>query len=469
MTDEQSPDALRPGSRVGPWRVEGYAGRGSYGAVYRARRADQPRAPLVALKMALFAYDPRFLREVELLSRTRHAGVPQLLDRGWWTTAKGRTHPYLVMQWVEGQPLYEWARVHRATSRQVLQVVSHVAWALEALHRAGGLHRDVKGDNVLVEPEGRAFLTDFGSGTWQGAPPLTETLMPPGTREYRSPEAVRFQWGHLRQRDAHYEASTYDDLYALGVSAYRVVTGVYPPPGMDPEARMDPLKVPYPPRDLPQTLNPRVAPELSALIERLLSGKPEARGLAREVAEAAEAAAERAGPEADVPLTGPVQAPAVVVAPVSTPGEVSAYQWRERAQMVSMLGLVFMVVALVFWMGHEPHARPPVVTTVQEPEFEGAWNGGQTSLADASVPASVSAQVQASGSAFIATEIPDDPLPGQRRPPCRPQEVAIRGGCWVRMTGFSPPCDDDWYEYKGGCYLARYERGRPPTSKDPQK
>jgi hypothetical protein len=212
-----------------------------------------------------------------------------------------------------------------------------------------------------------------------------------------------------------------------------------------------------------------VAPELSELIERMLSGEPEARGLAREVAETAEAAAERAGSEADVPLTGPVQAPAAVVTPVPAQGEVSASLWRERAQMVSMLGLVFIGVALVLWMGHGPSTETSVVTTVQEPELEGAWNGGQTSLADASVPASVSAEVRASSSAFIAVEMPDDPLPGQRRPPCRPKEVPIRGGCWVKLSDFPPPCDEESYAWNGACYMPKFERARTPTSKDPQK
>ncbi|WP_224369085.1 hypothetical protein [Hyalangium versicolor] len=56
------------------------------------------REPVVALKLAVFAYDPRFLREVELLSRVNHPAVPQLVDRGWWTTETGRVHPYVAMQ-----------------------------------------------------------------------------------------------------------------------------------------------------------------------------------------------------------------------------------------------------------------------------------------------------------------------------------------------------------------------------------
>src|SRR5262245_34180204 len=82
MTDAPSPDSLRPGHLVGPWRVEGYAGRGSYGLVFRARLASLPRAPAVALKLAVFPSDPRFLREATLLARLSHPAVPRLMAQG---------------------------------------------------------------------------------------------------------------------------------------------------------------------------------------------------------------------------------------------------------------------------------------------------------------------------------------------------------------------------------------------------
>jgi eukaryotic-like serine/threonine-protein kinase len=95
MTEAETPETLKPGSLVGPWRVERYVGRGTYGAVYRARRAGHPGSVPVALKVALFAYDPRFLREAELLARIHHPAVPELVDRGWWHTDEGVMHPHL--------------------------------------------------------------------------------------------------------------------------------------------------------------------------------------------------------------------------------------------------------------------------------------------------------------------------------------------------------------------------------------
>lgn len=476
MTDALTPDSLRLGDMVGPWRIEGYAGRGTYGAVYQARRASHPGSVPVALKLALFAYDPRFLREVELLSRTHHPAVPELVDRGWWHTDEGRGHPYLVMQWIEGMPLYEWARMHEPTSRQVLHVVAQVAWGLAVLHMAGGLHRDVKGDNILVEPEGRAFLMDFGSGTWAGAPPLTENLMPPGTREYRGPEAIRFQWSHLREREVHYEARTYDDLYALGVAAYRLVTGIYPPPGTDPEARLDPVWTPPPLREPAHVLNPRVVPELSALIERMLAAEPEARGLAREVAEAAEAAAERTGPEADVLLVGRRQSPVAGVeqasperenAPVrvltESPGEI----WRVRARLLgAAVGLVLLMVAIC-WRSDSP--RAPRFVQADELDEERKEDDGMAGVADASVTARVTSEDSSPVPEVIAAQVPDEPLPGQIRAPCRRRgTVAINGGCWIPWLTLTPPCGEDAYEWKGACFWPIFGSARPPTSKKPQ-
>jgi len=74
-----------------------------------------------------------------------------------------------------------------------------------------------------------AFLTDFGAGHFRGAATLTSKLLPPGTPAYRSPEALAFVQAFRRHPTAHYPASTCDDLFALGVMAYRVVTDVYPP------------------------------------------------------------------------------------------------------------------------------------------------------------------------------------------------------------------------------------------------
>jgi serine/threonine protein kinase len=461
MPDTQTPDSLRPGDLVGPWRIEGYAGRGAYGAVYRARRAGHPSAIPVALKIALFPADPRFSREVEVLSRNRHPGIPQLLDRGWWHASAEVSHPYLVMEWIRGRPLYEWARMHNPTCREVLLVLAQVAWALEVLHRGECLHRDVKGDNILIEPEGRALLTDFGSSTWKGAPPLTERVIPPNTRQYRSPESLRFEWSNWRTKGAHYETRPADDLYALGVAAYRLVTGVYPPPGTDPEALKEHFQVPLPQRRPPHEFNKRVVPELSALIERMLAKEPEARGTAREIAEAAESAAERARPEANVPFLDLEWE----AAPPAVEGPPAKLRSQPRRPGFAAATFVLLVMSTC-WMSPGPQGELPKLVQAEAPD------AGTRGLGDSTPTTRLTSQEPpvAPGNKAISQQVPEKPLPGQMHAPCRGQgQLEINGGCWRRFAD-PPPCEDGIYEWKGACYWPVPQRPRvqPRTSK-PQR
>jgi serine/threonine protein kinase len=486
MTVVRSPESLKPGDVVGSWRIEGYAGRGSYGMVFRARRIDAPRSPPVALKMAAFAYDLRFLREGEVLSRFRHPSIPQLLYRDWWIAGPQAAHPYLILEWIRGQSLYQWARVHRPTARQVLQVLGQLAGALDVLHQGGCLHRDVKGDNILIEPTGRAVLMDYGSSTWAGAPPLTETLMPPNTPEYRSPEALRFQWANWQSKEARYEARPADDLYALGVSAYQLVTHVYPPPGTEPEELKQRMGTPPPTRLPPQTLNERVVPELAVLIERMLEKEPEARGLASDASHAAEAAAANSRPALDVPLwdtkhsqddfacarvrLAPIsesEGPSAESAPRSAPAEPPTSSSTLRPRLM----FVVMVLALVgiWWMG--PTSRKQMPERVQGASLEAkeAPDSGATGLGDGGVTARVESQEEPSLAKTVAKQMPKNPFPDQRRAPCGRGEVELRGGCWAPGITLTPPCGDAAYEWNGVCYWPLLkETQRVPTSKKPQ-
>jgi len=149
--------------KVGAWRVQSLRGRGTYGIVYRAVSQEHPGP--VALKLSVYPADERFEREVELLSRIRHPSVPRLLDAGVWQSPLGGAHPFIVMEWVEGEPLYAWAARRNPSSRQVLALLAQAAGALQAIHEVNAVHRDVKGDNMLVRPsDGRLFLTDLGAG-----------------------------------------------------------------------------------------------------------------------------------------------------------------------------------------------------------------------------------------------------------------------------------------------------------------
>ncbi|MFY2559318.1 serine/threonine protein kinase [Corallococcus terminator] len=445
---------------MGPWLVLEQQGRGAHGTVYSAVSMDPGEPRPAALKLAAAPEDPRFQREVELLALLHHPGIPRLMGHGTWMSPEGRPHPYLAMELVDGPPLYSWARLVSSTPRRVLRVLAALARALEAVHALGGVHRDVKGTNVLVRSsDERVFLTDFGSSTHQGASRLTWSAPPPGTSTYRSPEAWRFATNVPSSRDDHYAAGPADDVFALGVTAYRLVTEQYPATCDPRDAasrcwydKPDKVTGPRP----PHVLNPRCPAELSLLITRMLSIQPTARGSARELADALEEAARALGPEADAQLhlwkLPPVRRR---VAPLS---------WRP---WLATLGLGCTLGTGAVW-----HWR-----TVSDLKFsEEATKASQrredadtVAVGDSALTSPVSTSDLPSVWMTLATDMPTTPFPGQLRPDSsgrcpRRSQVALRGGCWLKLDVPLKDCDDDSYVYKGACYSPVFPPPRPATS-----
>ncbi len=462
-----NPERLPLGTRVGPWRVVERRGRGTYGAVYRAFCAHDATGP-VALKLALHPRDERFARERELLRRIRHPGVPRLLDQGDWQPSPGLPYPFLVMDWVEGMSLYDWAREHVPTSRQVLRVLATLARTLEATHAAGGVHRDVKGDNVLVsEVDGRAFLTDFGSGHYVGAATLTLPPFPPGTPAYRSPEAWRSVRLPVPASAAPYAPGPADDVFALGVTAWRLVTDEYPPatnPG-DEASYVWNLEGPGP--RPPRAVNARCCAELSALVSRMLCVRPEARGSARELAEALEQAAREAAPEADVSLFAReeprlAEATAVPLLRVSPRKRGHARPSWPRAFGLGATLAFGAGWLLSAWTEEEP-AKARASLSMDSKD------GGTVAVGDSALTAPAAPTPAPSVWTTLSTEMPPKPFPGQRRPDAHGRcpgkaQVPINGGCWLKSPVAPKDCDEDSFIYEGACYTPVLARPRPATS-----
>ncbi|MBN1207116.1 MAG: serine/threonine protein kinase [Myxococcaceae bacterium] len=457
-----SPAALPAGTVVGSWCVVSQRGRGSYGAVYRAEKVGDVGAGPFALKVALYPWDPRFEREGELLSRIHHPHVPGLHERGWWTGPGGQSFPYLVMDWIEGVQLYEWASRHRLTSRQALRLLAQVARALEATHGPGvdGVHRDVKGENVLVREDAHAVLTDFGSGLFRGASTITRQQPPPGTPQYQSPESLRFQFEHLRQPSARYEARPADDVYALGLTAYRLVTGRYPPATVELEETEEGNRLIHLPLEPPEKWV-TLSPELAALIRRMLANEPAARGTAGEVAQAAERAAKRRGRAADRPI-------ALLQGSVPSEGLPwlerlrSARTWR-KALLAAAAGAL--VVGGLWGTAQREEERPQEVAQVAQEE--GKEDGGTTGLVEATLESRVGEVAEEPGRVVVGVEVPSEPVPGQRLRPCKKPDTEINGGCWKRLADEVPPCADNSYEWENRCYSPSMAPAQPATSDPP--
>jgi serine/threonine protein kinase len=475
------PQALAHGSTVGPWLILERLDSGSYGVVFRVQRAGHPEAGSFALKMAKQPNDPRFEREAELLQLIHHPSVPRYEDSGRWTSPQDRRYPYVVMQWVEGFTLYDWAREQERSSREVLQVLAQVARGLAAVHAAGAVHRDVKGDNIRVTPTGRAVLVDFGSGWLPEARPLTDTVAPPGTTPYRAPELLRFMWRFRRDTEARWQARPSDDLYSLGVTAYRLVTGTYLPPVTESEGEQS--RKWLRPRELAT-----VALELEGIILRLLSEDSQARGTATQIAEALERAAQQAGPEADRPIR-PTPAAASTEEgvprfssrssrssrsgssrPSTAPERRAAHRALPAWLSSGIAGVVggMLVVAFVELpsrreQGDEPPPPPLIAEEWHAPPVETPDAGvGEEALLSA-------AQSPRPASSFyvVGLPMPKTPLPGQKKPPCDLEaEVAALGACWVIIKK-EPPCGAVGYDLAGHCVRATFDAPLQPTSEQP--
>jgi hypothetical protein len=212
---------LSDGQAFGPYHIAGTAGAGGMGVVYRAEQRSLAR--VVALKVIRpdishsGDYRSRFLREARLAAAVDHPHVVSVFDVG---EQAGRL--YLTMQWVDGQNLRILLDQQRrlAPDRTVL-IGTQLAGALQAVHEAGLVHRDVKPSNVLMRDIGgrdHAYLTDFGIAKMPGVQDdLTRTGWSVGTPGYLSPEQIRGE-----------QPGPYSDLYALGCVLFEALTGRRP-------------------------------------------------------------------------------------------------------------------------------------------------------------------------------------------------------------------------------------------------
>src|SRR5947209_9085541 len=215
-------EGLGPGSIFAGCRLEGIAGRGGMGVVFRATQLALQRP--VALKAiapelaADEAYRERFQRESHLAASIDHPNVIPVYEAG---ERDGTL--YLIMRWVDGTDL----RMLLSTSGRIaparaIRLLRPVATALAAAHRRGLVHRDVKPANVLIarsdeEYEDQIYLTDFGIASRTDGESLTRTGMFVGTVDYTAPERIEGGKG---------DASS--DIYSFGCMLFEAVTGHVP-------------------------------------------------------------------------------------------------------------------------------------------------------------------------------------------------------------------------------------------------
>ena len=202
------------GSLIGPYRIVRPLGQGGMGTVFLAIREGGDFTQRVAIKLVRGgeALVQRFRQERQILAALDHPNIARLVDGG--TTPDGL--PYLVMEYVDGTPIDQYAR--QLSTAEKLRLFLQLCDAVQHAHRSLVIHRDIKPGNVLVTADGAPKLLDFGIAKLaspETRPDATATrLMTP---EYASPEQLLGR-----------QVTTATDVYSLGVLLFELLTGVKP-------------------------------------------------------------------------------------------------------------------------------------------------------------------------------------------------------------------------------------------------
>jgi serine/threonine-protein kinase len=173
----------------------------------------------------------------------------------------------MVFEYIEGESLRKYLRMHGPLPvDEVLRIGTQLAGTLQYVHNEGIVHRDVKPENVIIGPDGRITLMDFGIALRQASRGLTLSHLTHavGTRGYMAPEQIRGERGDVRT-----------DLYALGVMLYELLTGAVPYPVDEAtEALREKVETDPP---LVRRMRPDVPVPLEVVIYRALRRRPEQR------------------------------------------------------------------------------------------------------------------------------------------------------------------------------------------------
>lgn len=269
----QATVAVTPGqTMIDGYRIVRTLGCGSNGIVYLTERNDDhgggARPYAVKVFRDLVYHDAaersealrRFCREAELLSRVQHPCVRAVVGYGVHGDAQT---PYLAMEYLDGKPLRELIGQASLSVCDKVFLLRQVAEALQAVHRAGICHRDVKPSNIFVLPDLRAKLTDFGiARTLNSELTVANSFL--GTPAYAAPEA--FLTAQVDHRA---------DLFSLGVVAYELLLGRLPFAGDTFSAVGHQIETAKP--LCPRRLDPDFPPALQDILARLLRKRPDER------------------------------------------------------------------------------------------------------------------------------------------------------------------------------------------------
>jgi eukaryotic-like serine/threonine-protein kinase len=387
---------MRPSSGLtfgGRYQLSSRVAIGGMGEVWQA--TDLVIGRTVAIKILKDEYlgDPGFLERFRAEARhaalVNHEGIANVFDYG-----EEDGSAYLVMELVPGEALSAILERERILSPdRVLDIVAQTAMALQAAHAAGLVHRDIKPGNLLITPDGRVKITDFGIARIADQVPLTATGQVMGTVQYLSPEQAS---GH--------PASPQTDIYSLGIVAYEALAGRRPFTG-ESQVAIAMAQINETPPELPVTISEPVRNLVYASIAKNPADRPAtASHLARaaqslrrgDVAAAATAVPAILGPGAVAATTGAnyglTAATRVLTSadPIIPPTQTTPIEQEKRRNpwtiplillvAVLIVALVATLIALLSHSGSTPVASSSVAHT--------QTSSTPTEAASSSVPSS---------------------------------------------------------------------------------
>ncbi|NWF63287.1 MAG: serine/threonine protein kinase [Chloroflexi bacterium] len=202
-------------SKIGRYEVEAELATGGMGLIILAKDPYIQRQVVVKVlmysRMTDDVYREFFQQEAEIIAALEHPCIVPIYDFGW----HGR-QPYIVMRYMAGGSLQDRLNKGEVKLTEMAHILKRVADALDAAHAKGIIHRDIKPSNILFDSSGEAFLSDFGIATSKSfMDDEGEWLV--GTPAYMSPEQAQGKPVNARS-----------DVYALGVTLYRLLTGELP-------------------------------------------------------------------------------------------------------------------------------------------------------------------------------------------------------------------------------------------------
>ena len=335
----------------GRYRVVERLGSGGMADVWLAEDAHLQRRVALKVLHARFAQDrefvERFRREAEHAAGLQHPNVVAVFDRGEFDGTY-----YIAMQYVEGNSLK--ALIDAGlTSEQSVHLVRQVLEAARFAHQHGIVHRDLKPQNVIVDPEGKAVVTDFGIAR-AGVSEITQAGSVMGTPHYLSPEGAQ-----------GLDVTPVSDLYSIGVILYEALTGRVPFEAESAVAIAMKQVSQTPQR--PSSINPQVSPALDAAVMRALEKDPGQRFQSADAFIAAldaalrEPGAPAGGTAAFAPLPPVVAGAEEARADELDPEEEAARKRRRRRWI--MVGVAVLIGALIgFALTRDTSTKVPEVT-----------------------------------------------------------------------------------------------------------